>query len=102
MSREFHDHHIRRYLLGDMSAKDEGELEAAYFHDSGLLTRVELVRDDLADEYAARRLSEADREKFERRLLASDEGREQLAITKALRNAAAAQQQADDEPTEDR
>ena len=90
MSRAFQDHEIRAYLLGDMSAAEEGELETAYFRDPELLARVELARDDLADDYAARRLSDADREKFERRLLASDEGREHLEVTRALRNAAVA------------
>ena len=89
MEQTFQDRQIRQYLLGDMTAAEESELETAFFREPELLARVELARDDLADDYAARRLSDADREKFERRLLASDEGREQLAITKALRSAAA-------------
>ena len=88
MSRAFHDQEIRQYLLGDISASEESDLEAAFFHDFELLARVELVRDDLADDYAAQRLSAGDREKFERRLLASNEGREEFAITRALRDAA--------------
>jgi hypothetical protein len=91
MRQEFQDKHIRDYLLGDMSSEEEDQFEAAFFRDAELLGRVELARDDLADDYAAQRLSDADREKFERRLLESDEGREQFAITTALRNAAAAQ-----------
>ena len=88
MSRAFQDQQIRQYLLGDIPASEESELEAAYFRDSELLARMELVRDDLADDYAAERLSAADREKFERRLLVSNEGREEFAITRALRGAA--------------
>lgn len=88
MSRAFRDDQIRQYLLGDLPAAEEGELEAAFFRDPELLARVELVQSDLTDDYVARRLPDADREKFERRQLASDEGREQLAITRALRNAA--------------
>ena len=90
MTQAFQDHQIRQYLLGDLPAAEEGDLETAYFRDSELLARVELTRDDLADDYAAGRLSDADREKFERRLLASGEGREQLAITRALQQAAVA------------
>ena len=88
ISRAFHDQEIRQYLLGDISASEESDLEAAFFRDFELLARVELVRDDLADDYAAQRLSAVDREKFERRLLASNEGREEFAITRALRHAA--------------
>jgi hypothetical protein len=88
MSRAFEDQQIRRYLLGDISAADASDLEAAFFGDPELLTRVELMRDDLADDYAAGRLSEEDRGKLERCLLASNEGREQLAIARALRKAA--------------
>src|SRR5262245_47420015 len=91
MTRVFQDHEIRQYLLGDMSPAVEGELESAYFRDPELLARVEAARNDLFDDYAAQRLSDADRDKVEDRLLASDEGREELAITRALRNAAIAQ-----------
>lgn len=89
MSQPFQDQQIRQYLLGDIPATEEAELEAAFFRDSELLARMELLRDDLADDYAAQRLPAADREKFERRLLASNEGREEFAITSALRHAAA-------------
>jgi anti-sigma factor RsiW len=88
MSRTFQDHEIRQYLLGDLSPAEEEQIETTWFRQPELLARVELARDDLADDYAAGRLSKADREKFERRLLATDEGREQLAITKALRQSA--------------
>jgi anti-sigma-K factor RskA len=90
MTRAFQEAQIRRYLLGGMTASEEQELETAFFRDAELLARVELARDDLADDYAAGRLSAVDREKFERHILASDEGRKQLAITRALRNAAGA------------
>jgi anti-sigma factor RsiW len=90
MSRGFHDDQIRQYLLGDMAPAEEQELETAFFRDPELLARVELARDDLADDYVMERLSDADREKFERRLLAADEGPEQLAMTRALRHAAMA------------
>jgi anti-sigma factor RsiW len=85
MSRVFRDDEIREYILGDMYPPDEGELEAAYFRDPELLARVDVARDDLLDDYVAGRLSDADREKCERRLLASDKGREQLAMARALR-----------------
>jgi anti-sigma factor RsiW len=85
MSQTFQDHEIRQYLLGDLSPAEEEQIETTYFRQPELLARVELARDDLADDYAAGRLSEVDRGKFERRLLATNEGREQLAITKGLR-----------------
>ena len=88
MGQTFLDAQLRRYLLGDMTAAEESELETAFFREPELLARVELARDDLADDYVASRLPDADRKKFECRLLASDEGRDQLAITKALRDAA--------------
>ena len=88
MSRTFQDQELRHYLLGDLSSVQEEEVETTYFRNPELLTRIELARDDLADDYAAGRLSTSEREKFERRLLASNEGREQLAITKALRQSA--------------
>lgn len=86
MNRTFQDDEIRQYLLGDLCPTDEEALETTYFLDPDLLTRIEVARDDLADDYSAGRLCDAERDKFERRLLASDEGREQLAITRALRH----------------
>lgn len=88
MTPAFQDPQIRQYLLGDLAAADETVLEAACFRDADLLARVELLRADLADDYAAARLSAADRAKFERRVLATEEGREQLAMARALRRAA--------------
>jgi anti-sigma factor RsiW len=90
MSPGFYDDQLRQYLLGDMPPAEEQELETAFFRDSELLARVELARDDLADDYVMERLSGAAREKFERRWLAGDEGRDQLAMARALRNAAMA------------
>lgn len=87
MARAFQDHQIRDYLLGNLPAEQESALETAYFGDPDLLARVELAREDLADDYAAVRLSPADREKFERRILITPEGREQVAIAKALQKA---------------
>jgi hypothetical protein len=85
----FQDDQIRQYLLGDLPESEEREIEIAYFRDPDLLARLELARKDLADDYAATRLSPADREKFERRILATAEGTEQVAIARALRNSAA-------------
>jgi hypothetical protein len=89
MTRAFDDRQIRHYLLGDLSDAEESRLEAAYFGDADLLARVELARDDLADDYAAGRLSQSEREKFERRILATEDGRKLVAITRALQQAAA-------------
>ena len=85
----FQDYQIRQYLLGDLPESEEREIEIAYFRDPDLLARLELAREDLADDYAATLLSPAEREKFERRILATAEGAEQVAIARALRNSAA-------------
>ena len=87
------DHQIRQYLLGDLPESEEREIELAYFRDPDLLARLELAREDLADDYAAMRLAPVEREKFERRILATAEGAEQVAIARALRNRAANAQQ---------
>ncbi len=85
MTRAFQDHSIRQYLLGDLLAPDEGELETAYVGDPALLARVELARDDLADDYAAARRSAADRETFERRILGTPNTTPGLRTPHALR-----------------
>ena len=88
MSQDYTDDQLRQYVLGDLPAAEEGELESALFREAELLARVELARDDLLDDYAAGRLSDADRVKLERRQLSQPEGREQLAMSKALQSAA--------------
>ncbi|HET9703407.1 MAG TPA: hypothetical protein VFP85_05190 [Vicinamibacterales bacterium] len=88
MSQDYTDEQLRQYVLGDLPAAEAGELESALFREAELLARVELARDDLLDDYAAGRLSDADRVKLERRQLSHSEGREQLATAKALQSAA--------------
>jgi anti-sigma factor RsiW len=88
MSQDYTDEQLRQYVLGDLPAAEEGELESALFREAELLARVELARDDLLDDYAAGRLSDADRVKLERRQLSHPEGREQLSTAKALQSAA--------------
>lgn len=88
MSQDYTDEQLRQYVLGDLPAAEAGELESAWFREPELLARVELARDDLLDDYAAGRLSDADRVKLERRQLSNPEGREQLAMAKALQSAA--------------
>jgi len=84
MTRHVDDQEIRRYLLGSLPEQDEIALETAYFGDATLLDRVEAIANDLTDEYAAGRMSPADRAQFERRLLSSAEGREDAAFAQAL------------------
>jgi hypothetical protein len=94
MTRHFADADIRHYLLGDLSDEDRKALEAAYFGDPDLLVRMELVEHDLADEYVAGRMPFPDRAKFERHQMATDMGREDAAIARALRRARAKEPQA--------
>jgi hypothetical protein len=77
--------HLRRYLLGDLSESEAAALETAYFGDPTLLARLELAEHDLLDDYASGRLPQADREKLERTVLATRDGRMELALARALR-----------------
>ncbi len=84
MTRHVEDRDIREYLLGNLAEEDEAAVEAAYFADTALLERIETAASDLADDYAAGRLSPGDRIRFERRQLASAAGREDVALARAL------------------
>jgi len=74
-----------RYLLGSASEEERRAVEAEYFSDDESFERLEADEDELFDAYAAGRLSPADQAAFERRYLASPEGRRRLTFARALR-----------------
>lgn len=73
------------YLLGEMSEEAEARFEESYFADDDLFERFLIVKEELIDGYVRGRLSESERERFERRFLTSPRRREQVAFARALK-----------------
>ena len=74
-----------RYLLGQAAERDATRLEERYFRDDDSFAELEAVADDLADRYAAGRLSDADRQQFERHCLGSQDDRLRLRVSQSMR-----------------
>jgi hypothetical protein len=82
---EVSDETIRRFLLGCLSASEQPAFERRLFSEDGLDSRVRLAELDLADDYAYRRLSEAERALFEEKFLVSADRLRQVEVSSVLR-----------------
>jgi anti-sigma factor RsiW len=76
-----------QYWLGELSPEAEQHLEERYFADDDLFEQLLAVREELFDAYARGELSEAERARFEQRLLHSPEGREDLEFARSFTGA---------------
>jgi hypothetical protein len=75
---------IARYLLGELPEDQQVAIEDRAFADKEYLATITAVENDLIDEYVRQELSAADRQRFERRFLASAERRKRVEFAKAL------------------
>ena len=75
---------IKRYLLGQLSDSDKETLEHDYFAKPEVLRKVEMGEDELIDEYLEKRLSQDDRQSFQRVFLTTKDREEKLRLAKAL------------------
>ena len=82
------DDQLRRYLLGALSEADESRLEDAYLGDPALVARLDDAEHDLVDDYVTGALTGDDRTRFERHYLTTPEHHQQVAVARALRDAA--------------
>lgn len=84
-SDDMNDHEIlRRFLLGDLDAGQEDEIEQRLLKEEDLFDLAEAVEADLLDAAARGALSSAERGRVLRRLAASPEGRARLALARGL------------------
>jgi hypothetical protein len=72
------------YLLGRLPEEEEVRLENEYLAVEGAQERLLMVEDELVEAYARGQLSSDERERVERRLLASPQGRRKLEVSQAL------------------
>ncbi len=75
---------IGRYLLGELSEEQQVEIEDRAFEDKDYLASITAVENDLIDEYVRGELSGAQRQRFEKRFLASAERRKRVEFARAL------------------
>jgi tetratricopeptide (TPR) repeat protein len=75
---------LRQYLLGDLSETDELQVEVRLVSDEAYFEELELVENELMDEYVQNTVSADERAKLEHRLLNSKQQRQKLAFAQAL------------------
>ncbi len=75
---------IARYLLQDVTPREQEEIERRYFSDPDYLTTIEVAEGDLIDAYVRGRLSRAQVERFEEHFLSTRARRERLEMAEAL------------------
>ncbi len=76
-----------QYWLGELSPEAEQRLEDRYFAEDELFEQLLAVREELFDAYARGELNEAERARFEQRLLQSPEDRDELEFARRLTGA---------------
>src|SRR5436190_8700841 len=80
-SRKFSDSAIRRFLLGRLEPDEQAIFEQELFRNRELETRVRLAELELADEYAFRRLTDTEAQRF----LVTAGRNQQVQVFRALR-----------------
>ena len=82
---------LRLYLLGALNEDERLKLDESLLVDDELAERVALAESVLTDDYAVGRLNPAERELFESKFLVTDERKQNLRLTAALRDYADAE-----------
>ena len=75
---------MRQYLLGELSEADEAEVEVRLLSDESYFEELEVVENELLDEYVQNTVSADERAKLNRRLLRNKQQQQKLAFATAL------------------
>jgi CHAT domain-containing protein len=80
---------IRSYLLGELADQERQAVEERMMTDTDFFNHSLLEEDDLIDDYVQGELSAQERKRFEATILATPQGRQQVAFCEQLRGYAA-------------
>jgi hypothetical protein len=78
------DSAIKRYLLGELTEEDQQTLEERLLTDNGYFERLQMLEDELVDDYARGSLTAGEREKFDSFFLCTPERYQKLRFASAL------------------
>lgn len=76
---------IKQYLLGMLSTEDQERIEERLITDKDFFEQVNIVEDELIDDYLDGVLLEMERERFRNYFLSTPQQRQRLESVKALR-----------------
>jgi hypothetical protein len=85
-SSGFPDEMIRRFLLGDLNATERPVFEQRLLVDDALAARVRLAELELADDYAYRQLSSAERDLITENFLLTTDRERKVRVSRSLRD----------------
>jgi len=77
---------MTRYLIGAATEEERVEVEERYLRDAEYLEQLRALECEMTDDYVRGEMSADERLSFERRALASPQGREQIARARALQS----------------
>jgi hypothetical protein len=83
-SKAFSDEAIRRFLLGKLTATEQGAFESRLIADDDLAARVRLSEIGLADDYAQQRLTRVEYFRAQERFLVTRDRHHMAAVSQAL------------------
>lgn len=76
---------VRRYLLKQLSGEEQSALEARLLTEDDLFTELDIVEDELIDEYLANKLSRDERKRFDDHFLTTPERESKLRSAQAMK-----------------
>ncbi|MGZ8842029.1 MAG: hypothetical protein ACXW18_00075, partial [Pyrinomonadaceae bacterium] len=80
------DEKLRLYLLGALNGDDRLKVDERLLADDEFAERLALVESVLNDDYATGKLNPAEREQFESKFLVTDDRKQNLRLSAALRD----------------
>jgi hypothetical protein len=80
----FSEQNIRQYLLGELSEKEQVEIEDRAFEDQSVLEQILAVEQDLIDDYVSGDIPEENLHRFQNHFLASAERKKKVTFAKTL------------------
>jgi hypothetical protein len=90
MSQTAEEKQICQYLLGKLAGNEQRQIEEQLMTRDDLFQQLQVLEDELIDDYLHNTLSKSERENFEKTFLSSPERRQKLQFARALRSYVAA------------
>src|SRR6185369_16284780 len=91
MTQDLQQQLLRRYLLGDpLEAERRRAIEERLLTDDNFSEQIEIIEDELIDEYLGEELSSDERVQFEHNFLSTTERRQKFSVARSLNRYAAA------------
>ncbi|HEX2521138.1 MAG TPA: hypothetical protein VHP35_03370, partial [Terriglobia bacterium] len=99
MSQTAEEKQICQYLLGKLAESEQRQIEEKLMTRDDLFQQLQVLEDELIDEYLHNTLSKTDRENFEKTFLSSPERQQKLQFARAFQSYVAVANESREEPS---